>query len=487
MTKDRGGIESMPQSNGRKRQTIQLLTLLTLAAALTGCGLGKTLQAGTAYKAKILGSAVFISGRAEQSVLDVDLAFGPLPRIKANLDRENGSVSSRIFGMARNKVIFRAGLGCTLVKDFTEEEIRSQPLYAYRPARNIAALPWPTGDAMKPAKQFKGVDMARLDAALDDVFSEPADEDAGMRGTRAVVVVHRGRIIAERYAEGFDANMSLVGWSMTKSVTHALTGILVKQGKLDINAPAPVPEWQDEGDPRGAITLDMLLRMSSGLKFSEIYDEYTSDVVQMLNNCGDAGGFAADRPLEHDPDTHWQYSSGTANIVSRILRSTFEGNQGSYFLFPRSELFGKIGMRGAVLEPDASGTFVGSSYMYATARDWARFGLLYLNDGVWEGERLLPEGWVKYGTTPTPDAPKGRYGAHWWLNAGEPGNAENRAWPDLPTDAYAAQGFEGQRVMVIPSRNVVIVRLGLSRPERNFSTNDFAAAVLAAIDRPITR
>ena len=194
----------------------------------------------------------------------------------------------------------------------------------------------------------------------------------------------------------------MLGWSMTKSVTNALIGILVKQGKLSLDQLAPVPEWSDPADPRHAITLDQLMRMSSGLEFSEDYADLTTGVTQMLYNTDDMGAYAAAAPLEAEPDGVWNYSSGTANIVSRIVRDTVGGSDEEYLTFPRRALFDPIGMTSAVMEPDASDTFVGSSYMYATARDWARFGLLFLQDGMWEGERILPEGWVDYSITPTP-------------------------------------------------------------------------------------
>jgi CubicO group peptidase (beta-lactamase class C family) len=241
-----------------------------------------------------------------------------------------------------------------------------------------------------------------------------------------------------------------------------------------------VPEWRGPGDPRAAITLDQLLRMSSGLSFGETKDG-DSDMVTMLFDRGDTAAYAAAKPLEHPPDSHWQYSSGTANIVSRILRHSFEGDQRAYFRFPRHALFDRIGMGSAVIEPDASGSFVASSFMFATARDWARFGLLFLEGGVWQGERILPAGWVAYSTTPTPRAPQGRYGAHWWLNAGEPDDPSDRPWPDMPTDTFSTRGHEGQEVVVVPSRELVLVRLGQSRPESTYSSNDFGAAVLAAI------
>ena len=223
---------------------------------------------------------------------------------------------------------------------------------------------------------------------------------------------------------------------MTKSVTNALVGILVKQGRLRLKDPAPVPEWRSPGDPRDSITLDELMRMSSGLKFKEDYKDPFPDVVRMLFSRSDAGAFAASMPLEAAPDSRWQYSSGTANIISRIVRQTLGGTLRDYFAFPQQALFDKIGMASAVMEPDPSGTFVGSSFMYATPRDWARFGLLCLNDGVWHAERILPERWMKYSTTPTPKAPMRKYGAQFWLNAGDPGNPSERWMSGAPPDMY---------------------------------------------------
>ena len=266
----------------------------------------------------------------------------------------------------------------------------------------------------------------------------------------------------------------------SKSVTSALVGVLVKAGKLELHGPAPVVEWQKPGDPRQAITLDMLLRMSSGLAFNEGYGDPFADVLHMLYRSEDFGGYAAQCDLAHTPDSHWSYSSGTSNLVSRIVREAVGGTQADYFNFPRTVLFGPLGMGSAVMEPDASGTFVGSSYTYATARDWARFGLLYLKDGVWQGERILPEGWVKYSATPTPTAPKGNYGAHWWLNAGTSAEPESRPMPTLPADLYFASGHEGQFVIVVPSRDVVIVRMGLTTVGK-FPLEEFVRRVLDAV------
>ena len=461
---------------------LRLSTVALLIVAALGCaGLRQSFQNGAGYKAKALASGVFVSGREAERVIRDDLSDGPMVLVSGRVDPEDRSASARALGLVGSKAICREGLGCTLVEGLAEEEIRSQP---HDPpavsAVDPGEIPWPSGDALPDTPPQAGIDLSKLEAALDEVFSEPAG--SGKRETRAVVVVHRGSIVAERYAEGFDDGTPLPGWSMTKSVMGALVGIRVRQGALDLHAPAPVPEWRGAGDPRAAITLDQLLRMSSGLEFGETKD-IDSDMVTMLFDRGDTAAYAAAKPLAHSPDRHWSYSSGTSNIVSRIVRDSFEHDQAAHFSFPRRALFDRIGMRSAVIEPDASGSFVGSSFMFATARDWARFGLLFLKGGVWQGKRILPEGWVEYSTTPTPQAPQGRYGAHWWLNAGEPEDPSDRPWPDLPTDTFAARGFEGQEVVVIPSRDLVLVRLGQSRPESIYSSNDFAAAVLAAIEK----
>ena len=263
---------------------------------------------------------------------------------------------------------------------------------------------------------------------------------------------------------------------MTKSITNALVGILVKEGKLDVQEPAPVTEWRQ--DNRSKITLHHLLQASSGLEWSESYFSPTADFHKMFIKSDDKGGYALSRPLAYEPGTFFQYSSGTTNIISKIIRQTV--GDSAYYKFPFEKLFYKIGMTHAIIEPDASGTFVGSSYSYATARDWARFGLLYLNDGVWNDERILPAGWVKYSTTPAPTADMGRYGAQWWLNAGDANNIEHRKYPDIPADTYWADGFEEQYVMVIPSKKLVIVRLGVSH--HGFDITRLVNGVIAAVE-----
>lgn len=295
-------------------------------------------------------------------------------------------------------------------------------------------------------------DRARCEQALETAFSDAALEKMGE--THAFLAVKGGQVVLERYAEGRDASTTFPSWSKAKSITHALIGILVRDGKIELHAPADVPEWQSENDPRRAITLDQLLRMSSGLKFAEDYvDAGVSDVIEMLFGAGseDVAAHAASFPLEHAPDTFWNYSSGTSNIVARCAARAL-GKSGEAFQdWMFKELFNPIGMISPLPKSDAAGIFIGSSFCYATARDFARFGLLYMRDGVWNGQRILPEGWVDYARTPTktpPDEPMG-YGAHWWLGLAGP-------------ESFSANGYEGQFTVCVPSLDLIMVRHGKS-------------------------
>ena len=270
--------------------------------------------------------------------------------------------------------------------------------------------------------------------------------------TLAEVVVHGGEVVHETYGPGTGPDTTLISWSTGKSVTHALVGIAVREGLLDLDAPAPVPEWA--GDDRRAITLRQLLHMTSGLRFVEDYvDDSISHCIDMLFGAGqaDVAAYAAALPLDHPPDSVFNYSSGTTNIVSRIAGHAVGGGEAAMRAFMQAELFGPLGMTSADPRFDAAGTFIGSSFLYCTARDFARFGQLYLAEGVWEGLRILPEGWVDFARTPAP-APVDEefgYGAHWWLwdRHGFPGT-------------FAAHGYEGQYIIVRPDRDLVVVRLG---------------------------
>lgn len=313
-----------------------------------------------------------------------------------------------------------------------------------------AGTSWPTSEW--PQGELLLANQQSFNSLVTEAFASRKTEALGE--THALLVVQRGRITFERYGEGFDAASTHHSWSKAKSITQALVGILVKDGRLDIHAAADVPEWA--GDARHSITLDQLLRMSSGLKFSEDYAPSggTSDVIAMLFQVGreDVAAYAASLPLEHEPGKYWSYASGTTNIVSRIASRAIDAYGTDFEHFMRSRLFEPLGITSAIPKFDKAGTFIGSSFCFMTARDFARFGLLYLRNGMWEGSRLLPEGWVDYARTPTfqqADVVSNRYGAHWWLDFGGPGS-------------FSANGYDGQFTIIVPDRDLIIVRHGVT-------------------------
>jgi len=467
-----------------KRMTILLGVLVLLLIIVAGWYLSRAIPIGTGYVAKYLCSSTFISGRDPVSVFEEDIKpVNPLAKvIKWQINKEEKSVVARSLLFFRSKAIYRPGCGCTLLvgsnENLGEQQFYKSAFEAPAPVTDSNTAPL-REDGVIADTRAAGFDREKLVKAVDAAFMEPSPDNP--RKTRAVLVVKDGQFVAEKYAPGFDRTMRLPGWSMTKSVTNALVGILVQKGLLDIHAPAHVPEWQQNDDPRREITLDQLLRMSSGLQFEEVYDPLY-DATDMLYGAADFAAFAAAKPLEAAPDEKWYYSSGTANIVARIVRQEAEKLYAHYYDFIRQELFYKIGMTSAIIEPDMSGTFVGSSYCFATPREWARFGQFYLNDGVWNGERILPEGWVKYSTTPTAKAPMGEYGAFFWLNAGMPDNPKKRLWPDAPREAYAAQGYQEQMVIVVPSEKLVLLRFGATSDRSAWSKNDFIKSVLASLE-----
>jgi CubicO group peptidase (beta-lactamase class C family) len=428
----------------------QKIGLGILAVVIVGLIFGvryglQYLNIATSYAAKTMCSGVFVAGRTPEAMTE-DLYAVSFTQTKVNT--ETSSVTASLYGLASATAIYRKGLGCTLVNGSTESEIRAQP-----------SVPSPNQAIPLEPKNIN------LEQFLDQTFTE-INPKVPVR-TRAVVILHDGKLIAQRYAGRFNNQTPLLGWSMTKSVTNAMIGMMVLDGKLDIYKPAPIIEWKN--DARAKITIDQLLRMSSGLAFVEDYAS-PSDATKMLFQEKGAGAFALTKNLAAEPDTVWSYSSGTSNILQEIIRRQFP-NHADYLAFPHKRLFQKLGMTSAVLEPDASGTYVGSSFMYATAPDWAKFGQLYLQDGVWNGERILPEGWVAYSSTETPHS-DGTYAAHFWL-------AHND--PDFPKDGFMAQGFEGQTVAIIPSQKLVIVRLGLTHGDAVYDDATFVKSILAAL------
>ncbi len=393
------------------------------------------------YAAKIVCSGVFVSGRLPHEVIASDINSFPFNLCRCTVDLQQQQTVATVAGVATKKAIFTEGFGATLlpVKDFFGYSVsgfhKEAVASSHQLPRQLSAHPM-------------------LLKAVAEAFYEPAGH---VRKTRALLVLHRGTIIAEQYAQGFSASTKFPGWSMAKSITGALVGILVKQRKLHLHAPVPIEPWQH--DERKSISLHHLLTMSSGLRWWEYYAA-PSDVTNMLYNQPDMGQFAINKPLQYLPGSNFKYSSGTTNILSHIIRQSVD--PGEYHQFPYRQLLHKAGMYNTLLETDATGTFVGSSYCYATAHDWARFGLLYLNNGCFEGEEILPDTWIKYTRTPTTANAKvdeAKYGAHWWLNSPKTSNAANRKYPNVPEDCFWCQGYEGQYIWVIPSQQLVVVRL----------------------------
>jgi CubicO group peptidase (beta-lactamase class C family) len=314
-----------------------------------------------------------------------------------------------------------------------------------------AGTPWPTQawpeSTLPPDHPVHGV--------IEQGYAPDALDSIGDH--QALVIVHRGRLVFERYGEGFGPEVTTRSWSMAKSITQALVGFAVSDGKLDIHAPAAVAQWREPGDPRAAITLDHLLRMASGLQWAEVYlPDQPSDVIAMLFGEGqdDTARFAASFPLAQAPDTHFCYSSGTTNIVSRLVADAIGANGEAFHAFMRERLFDPLGTTSADPRFDAAGTFIGSSYCFCTPRDFAKFGLLYLRGGAWDGGRLLPPEWVDYARTrrapqPGPEEIDGPYGAHWWLDIAGPGS-------------FSANGYEGQYIVCCPDRDLIIVRNGVT-------------------------
>lgn len=425
------------------------------------------------YGSKNLCSCVFVASRDEKNVKQQELNGFPFSLGTYKVNYKDSSVTATVFGFAYHKAIFRQGLGCTLINDFSEREIRQQHFNVVGvSAINRDSMPWPSGDLITHDSLSVGINRQQLQRVLQEAFKET--DSKKVVGTRAVVVLYDGKLVAEKYAPGYDLHSKMLGWSMAKSVTSALIGILVKDGKLRVEMPAPVPEWQQQSDPRHAITLEHLLQQTSGLQFEEDYTK-ASDATNMFFKHGDMAAFAAARPLEYAPGSVFNYSSGNTNIMSRIIRQTV--GEAAYHSFPAQGLFYKIGMYSAIMEPDASGTFVGSSFMYATARDWARFGLLCYHNGIWNGEQILPVGWVKKTSSPSSADSQKHYGYQFWLNGFDKKNMSKRLYPDVPPDMYFADGFGGQEVYIIPSKKLVVVRLGL----HGFNENSLLKNIIACM------
>jgi CubicO group peptidase (beta-lactamase class C family) len=442
----------------------KLLTALILAVALVAfvgaTSMGRynpatVLKVASGLLSHQICSAVFVSHLdAGEEFRETVPTLGPLRRLASyKIDWQQSSVTAHIAGVAYSHAVYRQAEGCIVLVGLAPKP--SAVIDSPNAGPTIIANAFPGAGIVKPLN-------AALGLAIDEQFEEP--QNSPHRWTRAVVVVKEGQLVGERYANGIGPQTSLLGWSMSKSIINSLLGILVRQGRLSPEAPANVAEWADPKDPRHTITVDQLMRMTSGTNFGDSLEagflSGFDPTKRMLFATSDMAAYAAEAKLAAAPGMRWTYSDGSYLILSRILRDTVGGDAQSVLNFAHRELFDRLGMEKPVIEFDATGTPVGSSYIFATARDWARLGQLYAQDGVVGEQRILPEGWVDYSSRFTPGSEDYGYGAGFWTNRGTSTAAHQRVAAGMPSDSFMARGSYGQYVLVSPSQRLIIVRLG---------------------------
>jgi CubicO group peptidase (beta-lactamase class C family) len=407
------------------------------------------------YSAKNTASSVFVAKRTLAFTDTTDNNFSPVSLASDEVNLKTKSATSSVFGLLTRKAIIREGLGSVLTLNEDDETAAYLTPRRLQPDNNT---PFPYGNGEQNSIIFKKIDYSKLNKSVSSIFTK---EDK----SRAVVVIYKDQIIAEKYTDGFNKDSKFLGWSMTKSILSTVIGVMQHQGKINVLDKAPIATWQD--DSRKNITINNLLQMNSGLEWDENYDEI-SDATKMLFLDRDMTKMQENKPLVGKPNELWNYSSGTTNLLSGILKNYFQTHQ-EYLDFWYTDFIDRIGMNSMLLEADLSGNYVGSSYSWATARDWGKFGLLYLKNGNWNGEELFTKDWVDYITTPT-NTSGGIYGAQFWLNS-------SGGFKDVPNNMYYADGYQGQRVYVLPDEEMVIVRFGL----KNFNENKFLKGIIESI------
>lgn len=444
----------------KRRLVLTLAATTALSAlALTAVRARDLPKVATGFVANVICSETFVSGADPDRIFSETTAAMPGAgligwALEYEVDRTRRDVTVTLFGIGRSRAVYRDVLGCYLDHGGAVADIAA-PAMEGKPAQ--PSLPEIAGFSVVPPQDPK------LTAALDRAFAEP--EQLPFRRTKAIVVVKDGSVVAERYADGYGVNTPILGFSATKSVMSALTGILVRQGKLALDWPAPVAAWQGADDGRRAITVDHLLRHTAGLALGSSLSSSLASVLEPVNRMkfmeADMAAYAESIPLESVPGSAWNYHDGNTVILSHLIRNAAGGRASDVLRLARQELFAPLGMGHVTLEFDSAGTPEGSSQVLMPARDWARFGMLYLKDGVAGARRILPEGWVRYSASPTPGAWVGM-GAGFWTNLGDSFGAGYRVERGWPRDAFFAKGAFGQYVIIIPSERLVIVRLGRS-------------------------
>jgi len=444
-----------------------LLALLLAAALYLGIVRRDLLLTATGSVSHSLCDAAFLAHvdptqtfREEQLPLMRGIGWA----IRTHIDRNRREVRTTVLGGFAARSVYRPGLGCLLLHGAGPVPDAA----GFRPAPIPATFPAGVVQASNPA----------IRRAIARAFAEP--DPAHPRYTKAVVVLHDGQLIAERYAPGYGPDTPIWAHSVTKSITNALIGILVRQGKLRLDEPAPIVAWRTPGNTHHAVTIDQLLRMDSGLPFDEIGGP-VNPLTRMLFIERDMAAYAARMPLAHPPGTTWGYSNLGFVLLGRIIRDAVGGDAIDVERFARRELFAPLGMSHTLIETDATGTPIGASNVYASARDLARFGQLYLDNGMVDGKRILPADWVAYSHSQTLAT---GYGAGFWINRVNTGSVPvwHAPWgmPQLPKDMYYARGALGQYVVIVPSEHLVVVRMGISNYYRT-GVGDMIAAIIAAL------
>jgi len=415
------------------------------------------------FAAKSVASHYFIAGRKKFQTEAEDNKEPTMGMANALLLEDENAAKADAFGLKKRWAIYREGVGVVLLpSDKKREEVSNA-----KPKRNLTPInfPYPFGNLPEKDTIFKNVDYPALQSKVAKSFTDTEENE---QKTRSVIVIYKDHIIDEHYKDGFNKNSMILGWSMAKSITSAVLGALEKEGKVSLNQTHLFKEW--ENDERKDITLANLLNMNSGLEWEENYTKIC-DVTEMLFIDSDMTKSQLIKPLTGIPNESWNYSSGTSNLLSGFIRNQFNSQQ-EYLDYWYSELIDKIGMHSMIIETDFQDNYIGSSYVWATTRDWAKFGLLYLHNGNWNGEQILNQSWIDFTKKPT-NGSNGVYGGHFWMNAGG-------KYPDVPKDMFSCNGFQGQRVYIIPSKDLVVVRTGI-KGELNFDVNEFLSGIISTI------
>jgi CubicO group peptidase (beta-lactamase class C family) len=432
-------------------------------------------RCGLAWGTKVICSGVFITGRDPwdvvrqscnfmiateeeiQALVEKGRRLNLEERLAIDIDLDRNAVTLTLDDVVQTSARHFEGQGCVIVPD-SRSGVEFAPTPVKPEVLDAGSTAWPLGDVLAEDSGRSGIDLAKVDAAVDLMFEN------SRQYTNAFVVVHRGVLVRERYAEPFGRETRFESWSMGKSVAASLAGLLVRDGLLDLEAPLPFKEWQSPNDPRAAIRAEDLLHMSSGLEFTgsqgpnenplaKSQEGKLFDHLYVYAGAIDAFGFCTHKPAEYPPNRVGRYRNCDPLLLTRLVRDTVRARGESFLTWPQRNLFDPLGIAGIVLETDPYGNFLITGHDYGRARDWARLGLLYLQKGAWGRKQLLPESFVEFVQTPAPAFETPEYGGFFWLNRA-------RTLATLPEDAYWMAGAGGQRVVIVPSLDLVIVRMG---------------------------